>query len=157
MEIKQIGLVAIVSNEFLIKINEEYLDALENISGFSHLQIIWWGHLCDDPQNRSNLTLEKIFKKGPDKLGVFATRSPGRPNPIMVSTIEVEEIDYNKGVIYTPYIDAEDNTPILDIKPYYLMERVHNCKVPQWCKHWPNWYEDAHTFNWKKEIIHYEG
>lgn len=151
-EIEPIGVVNIDNNVFSIQIDKAYVAALENINGFSHLQIVWWGNLCDTPQIRSNTTLEKPFKKGPDKVGVFATRSPARPNPILVSIIRVKEIDYKKGIIYTPYIDAEHRTPVLDIKPYHFMERVRNCKVPQWCKHWPQWYEDSTVFNWQEEI-----
>lgn len=152
IKIKPIGVVKKDDNGFIIKINEEYLNALTNLKGFSHLQLVLWGHLCDTNQNRTTLILEKIFKNGPDKMGVFATRSPVRPNPILISTIKIDEIDYKKGIIYTPSIDAEDKTPVLDIKPYYLMKRVKDCKVPDWCQHWPQWYEDTTVFNWKKEI-----
>lgn len=151
-QIKTIGKVDVNDNMFSIRIDKEYVPALENIEGFSHLQVIWWGHLCDTPQTRKKLSLKKLFKKGPDKIGVFATRSPVRPNPILISVIEVKEIDITNGIIYTPHIDAEHNTPVLDIKPYYLMERVKECKVPQWCDHWPQWYEDTGSFNWKEEI-----
>lgn len=50
------------------------------------------------------------------------------------------------------YIDIEDKTPVLDIKPYFSTERVKNCKVPNWCKHWPQWYEDMTSFEWRVEI-----
>ncbi len=152
LQVNPIGKVKIDDNKHFIQIDEKYIEALEGIEGFSHLQIVWWGHLCDTPKNRANLTLEKLFKKGPDQLGSFATRSPIRPNPVMISTIRVKSIDYQKGIIITPYIDAEDKTPVIDIKPYYLMERVKNCKVPNWCSHWPHWYEDTVTFDWKDEI-----
>lgn len=151
-QLETVGHVNISNNVFSIQIDKTYVAALENIEGFSHLQIIWWGHLCETPQNRSNITLEKIFKKGPDKIGVFATRSPARPNPILISIIEVKEIDFKNGIIYTPYIDAEHKTPVLDIKPYHLMERVKDCKIPYWCEHWPRWHEDSTTFDWQSEI-----
>jgi len=151
-QIESIGVVNVDANEFSIQIDKAYVAALENIEGFSHLQIVWWGHLCDTPQNRSSLISEKLLKKGPDKIGVFATRSPARPNPILISIIKVKEIDYKNGIIYTPNIDAGHGTPVLDIKPYHLMERVKDCKVPQWCQHWPQWYEDSTAYNWKDEI-----
>lgn len=150
--IDSIGFVRIVDGTFSIQIYEEFLPALTNVEGFSHLQIIWWGHLADSPQNRNCLIAENLFKKGPDRMGVFATRSPIRPNPILVSTIEVIEIDFDNGVIYTSFIDAEDDTPVLDVKPYFAMERVRDCKVPAWCEHWPQWFEDTTVFNWRDEI-----
>ena len=151
-QIKPIGIVNAASYVFSIQLNKEYLSALINIDGFSHLQIIWWGNLYDSAKYRASLTSDKPYKKGPDTIGVFATRSPVRPNPILITTIAVQRIDYEKGIIYTPYIDAENGTPILDIKPYHTSERIKDCKVPQWCEHWPKWYEDSATFNWQNEF-----
>jgi tRNA-Thr(GGU) m(6)t(6)A37 methyltransferase TsaA len=151
-QIQSIGSVQIIDHAFLIQLDEKFVPALTNIDGFSHLQIVWWAHLTDNAQNRERFTLDKLFKKGPDQLGVFATRSPVRPNPILISTIKVREIDYNAGAIYTPFIDAADGTPVLDIKPYFAMERVKSHQVPTWCQHWPKWFEDAIGFNWHDEI-----
>lgn len=130
LQIKPIGSVNAANYKFSIQLDKEYLSGLINIEGFSHLQIIWWGNLYDSEKYRANLTSEKPYKNGPDKIGVFATRSPVRPNPILITTIEVQRIDYEKGIIYTPYIDAENGTPVLDIKPYHTSERIKNCKVP---------------------------
>lgn len=125
---------------------------LAHLNGFSHLQILWWAHLADGPQNRETLMVEKLFKKGPDQPGIFATRAPARPNPIMISTIKVTGIDFETGIIQTPFIDADDGTPLLDIKPYFPMERIRDLRVPAWCRHWPAWQEEAVTFNWPDEI-----
>jgi tRNA (adenine37-N6)-methyltransferase len=152
IQIKPIGKVSTANSQFSIQIEKEFLPAIVNIEGFSHLQIVWWGHLYDSPQARAHLISKKPYKNGPDKLGVFATRSPVRPNPILITTIAFQSIDYEKGIIYTPYIDAEHGTPVLDIKPYHLSERVKECSVPKWCSHWPQWYEDSASFNWQNEF-----
>jgi tRNA (adenine37-N6)-methyltransferase len=151
-QIKPIGFVHIVNHVFSIQLEKKYLSALTNIEGFSHIQVVWWGHLYDTPEKRANLISEKPYKKGPDKLGVFASRSPVRPNPVLITNIYVQQIDYVNGIIYTPYIDAEHGTPVLDIKPYHLSERIRDCSVPKWCEHWPKWYEDSASFNWQKEF-----
>lgn len=151
-EINAIGQVKLINDKSVIELDSNYLSGLTQIEGFSHLQIIWWAHLTDELQNRETLIAEKLFKKAPDKVGIFGTRAPARPNPIMISTIKVENIDIEKGIIYTPFIDAEPESPILDIKPYFPMERVKKCDVPYWFKHWPEWSEDAMSFNWKNEI-----
>jgi len=101
---------------------------------------------------RKQLVAEKPYQNSPQELGVFATRSQFRPNPILITTIYVENIDFDEGIIYTPYIDAEKDTPILDIKPYHLYERVENCKVPEWCSHWPISYENSASFDWENEF-----
>ncbi len=152
IEIKPIGSVKAENNAFSIHIDKEFLPGLASLEGFSHLQILWWGHLFDDNTYRSNLVNKKPYKKGPEKVGVFATHSPIRPNPVLLTTVFVQHIDYENGIIYTPYIDAEAGTPVLDIKPYHLEERVKDCMVPGWCSHWPEWYEDSATFNWQNEF-----
>ena len=150
-QIKQIGYVN--NNKVSsIHLDEAYIPGLKNIEGYSHLHIICWGHLCDTSEYRAGLVKEKLFKKGPEKIGVFATRSPARPNPIMVSIIEVNYVDYENGVIYTPFIDVAHETPVIDIKPYNLMDRVRECNGPDWCNNWPQWHEGSSSFNWSNEI-----
>jgi tRNA (adenine37-N6)-methyltransferase len=61
-------------------------------------------------------------------------------------------VNLKNGIIFTPFIDAEPGSPILDIKPYFPMERVKKCDVPEWFKHWPEWSEEAISFNWQNEI-----
>jgi tRNA (Thr-GGU) A37 N-methylase len=152
MQLKQIGVTSFDKGRFFIEVDEKYRPGLTNIEGFSHLQVVWWGHLSDSNEKRNVLVNEKPYKKGPDKLGVFATRSEFRPNPVLITSISVQEIDFDNGRIYTPYIDAEEGTPVLDIKPYHLSERIKECRVPEWCKHWPEWYEDAGSFDWGSEF-----
>lgn len=152
IQINPIGIIRKAKKEYFIEMHTKYRPGLENIEAFSHLQIIWWAHLTDNKATRGALTVHKLFKKVPDDLGVFGTRAPARPNPIMVSTIKVNHVDIVKGRIETPFIDAEDGTPLLDIKPYFPSERVKNCKVPEYFSHWPEWYEDAGGFDWKEEI-----
>ena len=151
-EVEAIGKVKIIDDMFAIKLNDQYLEGLHQMEDFSHLQIIWWGHLSDKKADRETLYVEKLFKNAPDKLGIFGTRAPARPNPILISTIQVHKIDIQKGIIYTAFIDAEPETPVLDIKPYFPMERVKQCDVPKWCAHWPKWAEDALSFDWSHEI-----
>ena len=153
IDIKEIGYVETSQDQYILQIDPAYRPALAEITGFSHLQILWWGHLCDTSELRHKLKLGKLFRNGPENVGSFATRSPVRPNPILVSVIKVSEIDQEKGTIATPFIDAEAGTPVLDIKPYMRMERVKNCHVPDWCSHWPLWQEDAAKFDWESEIL----
>ena len=152
IDIKPIGVVRSNNGTFSIELAKEFIPALTNIGGFSHLQIIWWGHLYAEKNYREVLVGDKPYITGPDKIGIFATRSPVRPNPVLTTNIYVQNIDLEQGIISTPYIDAEDGTPVLDIKPYNKSERIRDCSVPDWCKHWPEWDEDAATFNWEKEF-----
>lgn len=151
-QIAAIGTIHSHGTTFCIQIDEKYIPGLTQLRGFSHLQILWWAHGTDSTRARETLTVDKLFKKGPDQLGVFATRAPARPNPIMVSTIKVGTIDFEAGTVETPFIDADDGTPVLDIKPYFPMERVRDPAVPDWCRHWPAWQDEVATFDWRDEI-----
>lgn len=151
-EIKAIGQVVRSDEKATIELEKRYIPGLLNIERFSHLQVIWWGHLTDQPEDRERIITDNLFKRAPDQVGIFSSRAPARPNPLLISTIKVDDIDMQNGIIRTPFIDAEDGTPVLDIKPYFPMERIKNCKVPEWFAHWPEWAEDAADFNWKDEI-----
>lgn len=94
----------------------------------------------------------KPYRKGPRTLGIFATRSPLRPNPIALTAVAVLGLDPEAGRIDIPYIDAEEGTPVLDIKPYHpSVDRVREVTVPAWCNHWPRWYGDSGAFDWEAE------
>lgn len=81
--------------------------------------------------------LDKPYKCGPESMGVLATRSPVRPNPIVIPMVKVGDLNFDNGAIKIEYIDAKDNSPILHIKPYYPnSDKVKNPTVPDWCSHW---------------------
>jgi len=96
---------------------------------------------------------QKPYRKGPDLLGIFSTRSPMRPNPIALSVAAVVGVDMEQGLIRLAYIDAEDGTPVLDIKPYLpCSDRVSRVQTPGWCSHWPQSMEGSATFDWPAEF-----
>lgn len=149
LELKIIGKVE-TKNGFRIRIKEEYIKALKGIEEFKYIQVIYW---FDKVDNRDLMIESKPYKKGPEELGIFATRSPFRPNPIGIEAVYLQDIDLENGVLYIPYIDAFDNTPILDIKPYIpSIDRVENPDMPNWCNHWPECYEKSGEFNWQDEF-----
>jgi tRNA-Thr(GGU) m(6)t(6)A37 methyltransferase TsaA len=148
-----IGCVRADREGFRLEIDKKYLAGLRELEGFSHVNVLWWSHYCDSAGCRSMLECDRPYKKAPAKVGVFATRSPARPNPIALSPVAVSRIDREAGVIHVPYIDAEDGTPILDLKPYHpCLDRVRECAVPAWCRHWPQWAEDSASFDWAAEF-----
>jgi len=153
MKLDEIGHAECNNGDYKIILDEKFKKGLEGLDGFSHLQIIWWFNGCDNAEDRSVLTVEKPYKKGPEEIGTFATRSPERPNPIAVSVCGVKNIDYDKGIISFDYFDAFTGTPILDIKPYTpSADKVENASVPNWCSHWPKNYEASGDFAWEKEF-----
>ncbi len=152
MELKKIGLVKQSEDGFSIVLNKEYREALVGIEGYQNLHIIWYANnLPDNPYN--GYVIDKPYVKGPDKIGVFATRSQIRPNPICMSIITVLKIDVENGIIYTPYIDTFPDTPVIDIKPYLpATDIVKNVSTPKWCSHWPKCLEESAYFDWEAEF-----
>ncbi len=144
-----VGHVDVGQSGFTIKVDKPYRDALRGLEGFSHLNILFWCHLLDEPLYREMVTTEKPYKNGPDQVGIFATRSPARPNPIATTPVGVNSLDVDEGLVHITYIDAEPGTPVLDIKPYVpAIDRVRDTASPDWCSDWPEWYEDSATFDW---------
>lgn len=148
--------IGVIYNDYenpKIVVHEDYKAGLKGLEGFSHIKVLYWFDQFDSPEIRKTLVMEKPYVSAPEELGVFATRSPVRPNLIAVSATPIKEIDFDQGVIYLYYIDAEDNTPLLDIKPYTpSVDIITSWQVPIWCQHWPKSYEDAEEFDWEKEF-----
>lgn len=86
-------------------------------------------------------------------MGVLASRSPVRPNPIAITACTLIALDKENHRLEVAYLDAEDGTPILDIKPYEpSIDRVRDVKMPAWCNHWPNSLEENTDFDWNREF-----
>ena len=148
-----IGEFEVAYNGNLIRVYPKFRKALTGLEEFSYLQIVWWFDKCDNEESRNKLVEEKPYKKGPEVLGTFATRTPERPNPIGVSTVLSLSVDMEQGIILIPYTDAFSGTPILDIKPYMpSVDRVETVKMPKWCEHWPANVEDSGYFDWASEF-----
>ena len=147
--VESVGTVRIDEEGVALVIDKPYRLALAEVSGFSHVNVLWWCHLVDDPTYREMTIAERPYRNAPEQIGIFATRSPARPNPIAVSAVPVISVDEATGVIRVPWIDAEEGTPILDIKPYHpAVDRIRDVAVPVWCADWPQWYEDSAIFDW---------
>lgn len=152
-QVKPIGKICSSEDGTYIKLQKEFIPALKELDGFSHINVLWWCSDFDREEYRAVLETEKPYKKAPEIMGIFATRSPLRPNPIALTAVEVIDIDYRSGIIQIAYIDANNNTPVLDIKPYTpSLDRVENPEVPQWCSHWPKSLEESGTFAWEEEF-----
>jgi tRNA-Thr(GGU) m(6)t(6)A37 methyltransferase TsaA len=148
-QLNPVGRVVVEGGGFSIAIDEPYREALNGLQGFSHLIVLFWCHYLDAPEYREMVSTEKPYKEGPDQIGIFATRSPARPNPIAITPVPVIGIDRDRGVVDIAYIDAEPDTPVLDIKPYLpAVDRIRDTTTPGWCSDWPAWYEDSATFDW---------
>lgn len=144
-----VGRVTTAEEGTYITLEPAFAPALTGLEGFGAIVVTWWAHLVDVPELRDMLTAFSPYKEAPAELGIFATRSPVRPNPICHSVVHVISINHENGRIAIPFIDAEDGTPVLDIKPYHpSTDRLREVTLPDWCRDWPQWQEDAAVFDW---------
>lgn len=93
-------------------------DAVKGLEGFSHIWLLW---KFDVPQKENfQATVRPPRLGGNTPMGVFATRSPFRPNPIGLSCVKLEKIEITKDgpVLHVSGVDMKNDTEILDIKPY---------------------------------------
>lgn len=152
--LRPIGHVRVRDGVTTLEVDEAYRPALTGLDGFSHINVLWWCHLTDDDDCRAMVTWDQPYRHGPATLGIFATRAPLRPNPIALSIAPLLAVDVAAGTLRIGFIDAEDGTPILDIKPYLpAVDRLREVSVPDWSAHWPQWYEDSAAFDWSAEIV----
>lgn len=143
--------VGAVGNAGRLLIHKRYRDGLKGAEKFSHLIVLWWADGADRRSDREALIESEPYRGGPEALGVFATRSPHRPNPIGVSVVEVLGLDAQHGSIDVAFIDATDGTPIVDLKPYVpSLDRVEAPAVADWCLGWPRNVETSGDFDWSQ-------
>ncbi len=123
---RQSGLVESVKAKIVF--TPEYRDpnALRGLEQYSHLWIIW--QFSEAVRDDWSPTVRPPRLGGNTRMGVFATRSPYRPNPLGLSSVRIEkiELDTKDGpVITVSGVDIMDNTPIYDIKPYLAYVDSH--------------------------------
>lgn len=122
---RQSGLVPSLRARIVFEPEYRNAEALRGIEEFSHLWLIWG--FSEVQQEGWSPTVRPPRLGGNRRMGVFATRSPFRPNPIGLSCVELIEADLNpkNPTLLVGGADLMDNTPIYDIKPYLLTTDCH--------------------------------
>ena len=116
---RQSGLNAELKGQIVFESGYRNSDAVRGIEKFSHLWLIW-GFDVPEKDNWS-ATVRPPRLGGNERVGVFATRSPFRPNPLGLTVVRLEKVDYdhpNAPVLHISGADMMDGTEIYDIKPY---------------------------------------
>ena len=112
-----------------IIINPELESALDGIKGFSHYFVLFWLNEITIEQ-RTMMKVHPRGRKDLPLLGVFATRTNLRPNPIGLTLVELVRV--KKNVLTVRGLDAFNGTPVLDIKPFDFWDIAENAKMPDW-------------------------
>ena len=123
---RQSGLVSSLKAQIIFEEEYRNLDAVRGLDEFSHLWIIW--QFSKAVRDTWSPTVRPPRLGGNKRIGVFATRSPFRPNAIGLSSVKIEKIALdgeNAPVIHVSGADLMDGTPIFDIKPYLAYTDAH--------------------------------
>ncbi|UCC51437.1 MAG: tRNA (N6-threonylcarbamoyladenosine(37)-N6)-methyltransferase TrmO [Anaerolineaceae bacterium] len=112
-----------------IVLKEALTAALDGIEAWSHLYVVFW-------LDRIGRKEKPVLLHPHSGLGIFATRAPIHPNPIGLTLVEL--VEREKNVLWVRGLDAYDETPVLDIKPYPDWEQsllvVTDFRIPEWLR-----------------------
>jgi tRNA-Thr(GGU) m(6)t(6)A37 methyltransferase TsaA len=112
-----------------VVIDEQWVEGLEGLAEFSHVVVLFW---LDRPrETKIPLKVHPEAKGDLPLVGLFATRTPHRPNPIGMTSVQLLRVEGN--ILHVRGLDAFDGTPVLDIKPYLPRGDVKGkASVPGW-------------------------
>lgn len=147
------GVIQFRESEFLT--SNEIESALEMIEEGDYLRVLWWFHRFDKKEYRRNCMCTPPYDENAPKCGIFATRSPVRPNPIASTVVKIEAVDKHNHFLKVYGFDGFENSIILQIMPYNYVELFDDVKVPKWAEHWTD-YKVFHESKGKIETIDYE-
>lgn len=111
--------------------------AISKIKAGDFLRVLWWFHRFDDKRYRSHLMCNPPYENAP-KCGVFATRSPVRPNPLASTIVKVKAVDPMNHSISILGFDGFEHSVILQVMPYQETS-FGELKVPEWVEHWTDY------------------
>ncbi len=130
--LRPVGSVHKENGHTTLVLNKEVEPALCGLDGYSHVWVLWWLDCNDTPKKRSILQVHPQGNRKNPLTGVFACRSPARPNLIALTLCRVLSVKDN--VVEIDKIDAFTDTPILDLKPYIPGYDSVKASVPDWRK-----------------------
>jgi tRNA-Thr(GGU) m(6)t(6)A37 methyltransferase TsaA len=112
-----------------IEINPDLTEALEGLEGFSHIIVLYWLHRAVFDKN--NLKTYPMGNQNVPLQGLFAVRTPKRPNPIGLSIVRL--LSRKGNILYVQGLDAIDGSLVLDVKPYIPgYDSAAGATVPDW-------------------------
>ena len=116
---RQSGLIKEITGKIVFEKEYSIAEAFKGLEDFSHIWILW--EFSEAKKENWKPTVRPPLLGGNKRMGVFATRSPFRPNSIGFSCVKLEKIEYDKTlgtVLYVSACDLMNGTPIYDVKPY---------------------------------------
>jgi len=133
-EVRFIGTVEEAGESSTITVFPEFCPGLLGIERYSHLIVLYWFHQRDNQEHRGTLQVTPPRHRGAPLTGVFASRSPSRPNPLGLTVVELESVDGCRIVVRG--LDALKGSPVVDLKPYLPdNDGGLDASVPEYMRH----------------------
>lgn len=123
---RQAGNVPELEGKIVFEPPYNVTEAFDGIEDFSHIWVLW--QFSESVRDDFSPTVRPPRLNGNKRKGVFATRSPFRPNSIAMSCVKLERVEHTKNngtVLYVSGVDMKNGTPVLDIKPYITYTDSH--------------------------------
>ena len=131
--VQSIGAVDRIDGRSVIVLDRKYQAGLLGLERFTHVWVFWWFDRNDTTAQRSILQVHPRGHRGNPLTGVFATRSPARPNLIAMSLCKIVSVKEN--VVTVESIDAFPGTPVLDLKPFAPgIDSASGARGPDWAR-----------------------
>lgn len=112
-----------------IEIDATWAEALDGLEGFSHIWVVWWLDRFDGPPVQRKVRPER--RQEMPLVGLLATRSPHRPNPLAMTAVRL--LAHDGARLRVQGLDAYEGTPVLDIKPYLRRgDLISEATAPEW-------------------------
>ena len=117
-----------------IELDHAWAEALDGLDGFSHIWVVWWPDRVPAGETPGILHVHPEGREEMPEVGLFATRSPRRPNPVAITAVRLLELQGN--YLHVLGLDACVGSPILDLKPYLRRgDLIPDATAPAWLDH----------------------
>jgi len=134
--VRFIGVVEEAGERSKVRIFPRFCEGIRGLNEYSHVIVLYWFHLRDSEGERQTLRVIPRRHPGAPEVGVFASRSPSRPNPIGLCVTELVKIE--NCTLTLKGLDALEGSPIVDIKPYLpRADLIPNARAPEWTSQGP--------------------
>jgi len=130
-KVEFIGVVGKSGKTSIVKVFPKFCAGLQDLDKYSHAIILYWFHLRDNRGERRVLKVTPKRHPGAPQVGVFASRSPSRPNPIGMCVAKIVRV--KNCTLSVEGLDAVEGTPVVDIKPYLpRSDSFPHARAPSW-------------------------
>lgn len=131
--LEPVGRVARRDGKTFVEVQPAYAEALDGIKDFSHVWVVYWFHGNDTPEKRRTLKVHPRGNPANPRTGVFATRSPARPNLLGLAACRLVGREGTR--LEVEGLDAWDGSPVVDIKPYLpQLDAFPQSSMPKWAE-----------------------